>query len=469
MLATPRDVTGALPGTGGWTSPCLQLHDGAAYAVSTGLCMLFMGSIKSLRKEVWRVSFSGVGGIGAPMGLYDKWAPPGQGINMGGGPHEPLKLGSATAAHKYEKKEAVRIYKRLAAARALTLPPAVSREDASLFAEAGQPDVLEVLAGLHVPGNGDEPPAASAAASGQLPPPKSSSALLAAPSLPAAGAPQPPVEKAEAAKVGDEQQYRQPQQQEQSAAGAAAEARPAGAEQQRAESGNAAPSQQQAADEWVYQDPQGIVQVRLFRGSSCTACSLLQLASPGATVFYIDQAAGGQVCSSRFILRTGRFAAGAVGRGCACRCSHRLASQGGGCAAGALHKGGHPGVVRGGLLPAHAAHTRRRRPAGRALPPPQHHAQALAHPPAQPPRVLWAGERAPSTASNRDQNCVCLRLYREIQHEWRRPIWRWMDNRTGASGRCNVPSAVHTSHLWDGCIWVCGVPAGAGGAHPASG
>ena len=177
------------------------------------------------------------------MGMYDKWAPPGQGP-IPGAPAPPL--GSATAAHIYRKAEAVGIYKRLAAAKGLTLPPGVDREDASLFAEAGQPDVLDVLAGIHEPGNGDEPPAAAAAAG-----------RATEPSPPTTQPPLPRGETPEAAKPQEEQQR-----QEHSAAEVATEP-PAtdDAAERRAENTDAAPSQQQAADEWVYQDPQGIVQV----------------------------------------------------------------------------------------------------------------------------------------------------------------------------------------------------------------
>ena len=61
------------------------------------------------------------------------------------------------ATHVYNKKAAVVIYKKLAAARKVVLPQGVSREDQTLFAGADQPDPMDVLAGIHDPGNGGEP------------------------------------------------------------------------------------------------------------------------------------------------------------------------------------------------------------------------------------------------------------------------------------------------------------------------
>ena len=49
------------------------------------------------------------------------------------------------------------IYKKLAAARKVTLPHGVSQEDQTLFAGVDQPDPMDVLAGIHDPGNGGEP------------------------------------------------------------------------------------------------------------------------------------------------------------------------------------------------------------------------------------------------------------------------------------------------------------------------
>lgn len=49
------------------------------------------------------------------------------------------------------------IYKKLAAARKVSLPPGVSQEDQTLFAGVDQPDPMDVLAGIHDPGNGGEP------------------------------------------------------------------------------------------------------------------------------------------------------------------------------------------------------------------------------------------------------------------------------------------------------------------------
>lgn len=64
-----------------------------------------------------------------------------------------------SATHIYNKKASVLIYKKLAAARRVTLPPGVSQEDQTLFAGADQPDPMDVLAGIHDPGNGGEPAA----------------------------------------------------------------------------------------------------------------------------------------------------------------------------------------------------------------------------------------------------------------------------------------------------------------------
>jgi hypothetical protein len=82
---------------------------------------------------------------------------------------EAPPLGSRTAKHVYRKTEVVAVYKQLKSASALTLPKEVDRDDAMLFAEAGQADVLEVLAGVHEPGNGGEPVRAPAPATAPAP------------------------------------------------------------------------------------------------------------------------------------------------------------------------------------------------------------------------------------------------------------------------------------------------------------
>jgi hypothetical protein len=194
---------------------------------------------------LWGLHAAGLGGIGAPgPGMYDKWAPA-----LGAGPlalnaaalAPAPPLGSRSAAHRYRKAEAVAIYKRLNTSRALVLPERVDREDASLFAEAGQPDVLDVLAGIHEPGDGAEPPAAAAAAAGAAPTPLPG---------PPAAAPEAPLKQPadaahaapEAAKAGDAPAAPRQHAEKEAAATAAA-------------------AEQGQPDEWVYQDPQGMVQV----------------------------------------------------------------------------------------------------------------------------------------------------------------------------------------------------------------
>ena len=64
------------------------------------------------------------------------------------------------------------IYKKLAAARKVNLPSGVSHEDQTLFAGVDQPDPMDVLAGIHDPGNGGEPaPGSEKAAAPAIPPP----------------------------------------------------------------------------------------------------------------------------------------------------------------------------------------------------------------------------------------------------------------------------------------------------------
>ena len=70
---------------------------------------------------------------------------------------EPMHRVLQAATHVYNKKAAVVIYKKLAAARRVVLPQGVSQEDQTLFAGADQPDPMDVLAGIHDPGNGGEP------------------------------------------------------------------------------------------------------------------------------------------------------------------------------------------------------------------------------------------------------------------------------------------------------------------------
>ena len=82
---------------------------------------------------------------------------------------EPVHHVLQAATHVYNKKAAVVIYKKLAAARKVVLPQAVSQEDQTLFAGADQPDPMDVLAGIHDPGNGGEP-APSADKPAALPP-----------------------------------------------------------------------------------------------------------------------------------------------------------------------------------------------------------------------------------------------------------------------------------------------------------
>lgn len=126
------------------------------------------------RQYWWNVT-PGPGGVGSPGAFPgDKWGAavpgigrPSSGPDGGAGglvpaPGTPPALGSRTAKHTYRKAEMVSIYKRLVASRALALPQEVDREDPSLFAEAGQPDVLEVLLGIHQPGTGGEPAVAHA-------------------------------------------------------------------------------------------------------------------------------------------------------------------------------------------------------------------------------------------------------------------------------------------------------------------
>ncbi len=115
---------------------------------------------------------AGPGGVGSPGAFTHnvRWGAPEPGAPIGrpmlapeGGAliaaSDTPPLGSRTAKRLYRKPDSVTIYKRLAAAKALVLPPEVDREDPSLFAEAGQPDVLEVLLGVHQPGTGGEPAA----------------------------------------------------------------------------------------------------------------------------------------------------------------------------------------------------------------------------------------------------------------------------------------------------------------------
>ena len=124
---------------------------------------------------------AGPGGVGSPGAFThtDKWGPAGPGAPIGrtvpahdGGAliaaSDTPPLGSRTAKRLYRKPDSVTIYKRLAAAKALVLPPDVDREDPSLFAEAGQPDVLEVLLGVHQPGTGGEPAAVHAPSPGSF-------------------------------------------------------------------------------------------------------------------------------------------------------------------------------------------------------------------------------------------------------------------------------------------------------------
>lgn len=70
---------------------------------------------------------------------------------------EPRYHTLQAATHVYNKKAAVVIYKKLAAARKVVLPQGVSQEDQTLFAGVDQPDPMDVLAGIHDPGNGGEP------------------------------------------------------------------------------------------------------------------------------------------------------------------------------------------------------------------------------------------------------------------------------------------------------------------------
>ena len=63
------------------------------------------------------------------------------------------------------------IYKKLAAARRVILPAGVSQEDQTLFAGADQPDPMDVLAGIHDPGNGGELAPAPAPEKPAVPPP----------------------------------------------------------------------------------------------------------------------------------------------------------------------------------------------------------------------------------------------------------------------------------------------------------
>ena len=77
-----------------------------------------------------------------------------------------------TATQVYNKKASVVIYKKLAAARKVVLPPGVSQEDQTLFAGVDQPDPMDVLAGIHDPGNGGEPaPILEKAPAPAIPPP----------------------------------------------------------------------------------------------------------------------------------------------------------------------------------------------------------------------------------------------------------------------------------------------------------
>ncbi|KAK9843468.1 hypothetical protein WJX81_004284 [Elliptochloris bilobata] len=85
------------------------------------------------------------GGLGAP-------APAAPASALGAPP-----LGSRMARHVYSKKAAVSVYAQLKKSHALVLPRAVDRGDPTLFAEPGQPEVLEVLAGVHTPGTGGMP------------------------------------------------------------------------------------------------------------------------------------------------------------------------------------------------------------------------------------------------------------------------------------------------------------------------
>lgn len=105
-------------------------------------------------------------GPGAPSPGIGHLVPAANGGALGVAPGTPQVLGSRTARHLYKKTETVTIFKRLAAARALAIPAEVDREDPSLFAESGQPDVLEVLLGVHQPGTGGEPAAAPTPAPG---------------------------------------------------------------------------------------------------------------------------------------------------------------------------------------------------------------------------------------------------------------------------------------------------------------
>ncbi len=230
----------------------------------------------------------------------DKWGPAAPGIgrpappaDVSAAPGTTQALGSRTAKHPYRKAESVAIYKRLAAAKALVLPPQVDREDPSLFAESGQPDVLEVLLGIHQPGTGGEPsPSATAPAQGacgfsclMLTPLCSGSwgtigmrcSCLGSHSLlwglkrkeqevkrllPGAA-----VEGAQAEAQGAVADGKQGEAQ----GAGAAEAKPGDKESQPDDK----PAGADPQDQWVYQDPQGVMQVRTYRAHRATSYPVL--------------------------------------------------------------------------------------------------------------------------------------------------------------------------------------------------
>ena len=104
----------------------------------------------------WYVSFHVL--FHMPCFLHDIWIA------------EPMHHMLQAATHVYNKKAAVVIYKKLAAARKVVLPQGVSQEDQTLFAGADQPDPMDVLAGIHDPGNSGEP--APGADKPAVPPPR---------------------------------------------------------------------------------------------------------------------------------------------------------------------------------------------------------------------------------------------------------------------------------------------------------
>eukprot|EP00884_Botryococcus_braunii_P000257 jgi/Botrbrau1/10231/Bobra.0362s0020.1 len=94
-------------------------------------------------------------GLVGPVTQYDKWHPGSSPVPLS--EERAVEPVPRRPTHRYSKRDMVSVFKQMKQRNALGLPDAVDNSDPTLFAGPDQPEVVDVLAGVHQPGPGGDP------------------------------------------------------------------------------------------------------------------------------------------------------------------------------------------------------------------------------------------------------------------------------------------------------------------------